>query len=194
MGRWLKPWWPWNPNIMPNGRAATWGYSRLPAACASAERSIISRHNFGSASTWISANDTGRSISPPNRRIQSSSFFGATMSSPADPCGASSNTAWPPAAMARPRPNSSSSAANVPGTGSPSIARCPIVRDVENPSAPASIASVTSRPIAAMSSGVAGSLRAPRSPIAYARMAPCATWLPTSTANFCLPIASRYSG
>jgi hypothetical protein len=41
-----------------------------------------------------------------------------------------------------------------------------MVRDVEKPSAPASIASVTSRPIAVMSSGVAGSLRAPRSPIA----------------------------
>src|ERR1700741_4964567 len=58
--------------------------------------------------------------------------------------------------MARPRPNSSSSAANVPGTGSPSMARCPMVREVENPSAPASIASVTNRPLALMSSGVAG--------------------------------------
>jgi len=33
--------------------------------------------------------------------------------------------------MARPMPNNSSSAANVPGTGSPSIARWPNVRDVE---------------------------------------------------------------
>ena len=62
-------------------------------------------------------------------------------------------------------PNSSSSAANVPGTGSPSIAVWAIVRDVEKPSAPASMASRTSSVMRSMSSGVAGSLRAPRSPI-----------------------------
>ena len=62
-------------------------------------------------------------------------------------------------------PNSSSSAANVPGTGSPSIAMCAIVRLVEKPSAPASMPSRTMRAIASMSSGVAGSFFAPRSPI-----------------------------
>ena len=62
-------------------------------------------------------------------------------------------------------PNSSSSAANVPGTGSPSMARWASVRDVEKPRAPAAIASLTIAFIASMSSGVAGSLRAPRSPI-----------------------------
>ena len=40
-----------------------------------------------------------------------------------------------------------------------------MVREVENPSAPAAIASLTMAFIASMSSGVAGSLRAPRSPI-----------------------------
>ena len=35
-------------------------------------------------------------------------------------------------------PNSSASAANVPGTGSPSMAVWAMVRDVEKPSAPAS--------------------------------------------------------
>ena len=53
-------------------------------------------------------------------------------------------------------PNSSSSAANVPGTGSPSIARCMIVRDVENPSAPASMPSRTMAAMPAMSSGGRG--------------------------------------
>ncbi len=62
-------------------------------------------------------------------------------------------------------PNSSSSAANVPGTGSPSTAVCTIVRLVEKPSAPALIPSRTIAAISAMSCGVAGSLRAPRSPI-----------------------------
>ena len=65
-------------------------------------------------------------------------------------------------------PNSSSSAANVPGTGSPSIAMCAIVRLVEKPSAPASMPSRTMRAIASMSSAVAGSFLAPRSPITYA--------------------------
>ena len=72
-------------------------------------------------------------------------------------------------------PNSSSSAAKVPGTGSPSIAMCAIVRLVEKPSAPASIPSRTMRDIASMSSGVAGSFFAPRSPITYPRTAPCGT-------------------
>ena len=57
------------------------------------------------------------------------------------------------------------SAAKVPGTGSPSMARWARVREDEKPSAPASTASWTMRLIAAMSSTVAGSLRAPRSPM-----------------------------
>ena len=62
-------------------------------------------------------------------------------------------------------PNSSSSAAKVPGTGSPSMARWARVRLVEKPSAPASMPARTMAAIASMSSDVAGSLRAPRSPI-----------------------------
>ena len=61
--------------------------------------------------------------------------------------------------------NNSSSAANVPGTGSPSIARCVIVRLVEKPKAPAVIASSARRAISATSAGVAGSFFAPRIPI-----------------------------
>ena len=74
------------------------------------------------------------------------------------------------------------------------MARCASVREVEKPSAPASIASCTMRAIAAMSSAVAASLRAPRSPIAYPRTAPWATWVPKSTASCCFSMASRYSG
>ena len=70
---------------------------------------------------------------------------------------ATSNTPWPTSPSARPMPNSSSSAADVPGTGSPSIARCTIVREVEKPSAPASSASRTIAPSPRSSSGVAGS-------------------------------------
>ena len=90
-----------------------------------------------------------------------------------------------------PSANSSSSAANVPGTGRPSMARWPSVRDVEKPSAPASIASCTMAAIAAISSGLAGSLAAPRSPIAYARTAPCDTCTPTSIAELARGRARR---
>ena len=62
-------------------------------------------------------------------------------------------------------PNSSSSAAKVPGTGSPSIARWASVRLVEKPRAPASMPARTMAAMASMSSAVAGSLRAPRSPM-----------------------------
>jgi hypothetical protein len=62
-------------------------------------------------------------------------------------------------------PNSSSSAAKVPGTGSPSMARWANVRLVEKPSAPAATPALTMAAMAAMSAGVAGSFRAPRSPM-----------------------------
>ncbi len=45
------------------------------------------------------------------------------------------------------------------------MARCPIVREVENPRAPARSASRTMARMAPMSSAVAASLRAPRSPM-----------------------------
>ena len=50
-------------------------------------------------------------------------------------------------------PNSSSSAAKVPGTGSPSMARWAMVREVEKPRAPAAMAS---RPVAAIGGDVFG--------------------------------------
>jgi hypothetical protein len=45
-----------------------------------------------------------------------------------------------------------------------------------------------------MSARVAGSFFAPRSPITYARTAPCGTWVPRSTACGICSSASRYSG
>ena len=111
------------------------------------------------------ANEIGRPVSSVRRIIHSISRPGAARSSPITPAGASSNTPVPASARARPIANSSSSAAKVPGTGSPSMARWAMVRDVETPSAPASMPSRTMRAMAATSSGLAGSLRAPRSPI-----------------------------
>jgi len=79
----------------------------------------------------------------------------------ADPRG------WPAPvdARARPMPTSSSGEAVVPAANSPSLARWMIVRVVEKPTAPASIASRTRDAIAAISSGVASALAPPRSPI-----------------------------
>ena len=65
--------------------------------------------------------------------------------------------------MARAIANSSSREAVVPGTGRPSSARWRGVREVEKPSAPARIASPTTRAMAVTSASVAGSLAAPRS-------------------------------
>ena len=62
-------------------------------------------------------------------------------------------------------PISSALLAKVPGTGSPSLDRCSMVREVEKPSAPAATPSRTMAAMAAMSSSLAASLRAPRSPI-----------------------------
>ena len=68
-----------------------------------------------------------------------------------------------------------------------------MVREVENPRAPAAIASLTMVAIASISSEVAGSLRAPRSPITYARTAPCGICAATSSIFGALSTASRYS-
>jgi hypothetical protein len=71
---------------------------------------------------------------------------------------------------------------------------CAMVRLVENPRAPASMPSRTIAAISSMSSGVAGSFLAPRSPITYARTAPCGTCVPTSNSFGSRSTASRYSG
>ena len=91
-------------------------------------------------------------------------------------------------------PKSSSSSANVPGTGSPFAVRCARTRDVEKPSAPASIASRTIRPIASMSVEVACSLRMPRSPITWVRTATWPICVATSIEKARVSRKSRYSG
>ena len=111
------------------------------------------------------ANVTGRLMAAASLRIQAISRSGAARSSPSAPAGASSKMPVPSSPSTRPMPNSSSSAANVPGTGSPSIAMWAMVRDVEKPSAPACTPSRTMAAMASMSSAEAGSFLAPRSPM-----------------------------
>ena len=79
------------------------------------------------------------------------------------PAIATSKILPPPSRTAFAIAKSSSSSANVPGTGTPSLLRCPSVRDVVNPKAPASIASRARRAISATSSGVASALPPARS-------------------------------
>ena len=107
--------------------------------------SISSRQRSGAASTCTSANDTGRPMlggEPPHPVDLAARA--RRRSSPAAPAGASSNTARPPCGhapgrcrTARPRRRTCPAPARRPS------ARCPSVREVEKPSAPASIASCT---------------------------------------------------
>ncbi len=161
----LNGWNVWKPRRMDTVRPWTWGRTATPSAAAWPARSSRRRHWSGSALFCSSANVIGRPTALDSRRIQSTSRSGAARSSPSAPAAASSNTPVPSSPSTAPMPNSSSSAANVPGTGSPSIARWASVREVENPRAPARMPSRTMAAMAAMSSVVAGSLAAPRSPI-----------------------------
>jgi hypothetical protein len=71
--------------------------------------------------------------------------------------------------------SSSAKVANVPGTGVPSSALWPSVRDVVNPNAPASIASRARRDMASISSALAGALPLAAGPITYRRNGPWAS-------------------
>jgi hypothetical protein len=102
---------------------------------------------------------TGRPVSREILAIQANSPSGSNMSL------ATSKTPAPASPMARPTPISSSADAVVPAASSPSLARWSSVRVVENPTAPASMASRTSAAIRSISSGVASALWPPRSPM-----------------------------
>ena len=114
-------------------------------------------------------NVTRQPVARDSSVIHASSAWGSTMSlassktpgTPDDPSGLPA----PVAARARPMPTSSSGDAVVPAASSPSLARCRIVRVVENPAAPASTASWTSFAMSSISSAVASALAPPRSPI-----------------------------
>ena len=70
--------------------------------------------------------------------------------------------------------------AKVPGHLAPVDALCSSSRFTETPTAPAATPSATSSAMRLMSSSVAGSLAAPRSPITNARTAPCGICAATS--------------
>ena len=142
VGRWVKPWCPGNPSSIPNGRAAICGYNST------------ARRVRGCGDVELLAPEVGVGVDLDQRKRQGSLDLGAQALHPLEfllgrddvlagrrPAGPARRRPGRRRAIARPRPNSSSSAAKVPGTGSPSMARWAIVREVEKPSAPASIAS-----------------------------------------------------
>ena len=102
------------------------------------------------------------------------------------------NTPVPPAPTAAAMPTSSSAAAVRVGVKSPVDVLWFAVRLVEKPRAPAAIPSAARRPIAAMSSAVASSRFAPRSPITWSRNAPWGTWVAMSM-SLGVSQASMYS-
>ncbi len=140
-------------------------------------------------------NVTASPVSREIRLSQSTSRSHASRSGPAAPGRMVVNTAsGEPARRARTRATISSSAAYVPGTSRPSTALCSSNRFTDTPTAPAATPSVTSSAMRAMSSAVAGSFAAPRSPITNARTAPWGICAATSTARGMRSRASRYSG
>ena len=142
------------------GRAATWAFMVSPSALASSMRLMISRHWSGQRSFWATEIDTGRPVSSARARIMPNSASRSMKSETA------SNTPFPARPKALPIPRSSSGGAVRLGVKAPSRVRWFIVRDVENPRAPASIASCTKRHMPSTSSAVAFSWwSAPRSPM-----------------------------
>ncbi len=105
----------------------------------------------------------------------------------------SSTTPWPASATPSAIASSSSARARRDGVGSPDAVRWFSVRDVENPIAPARRASVASARMAAVSSSVASSRRAARSPMTKSRSAPWGSCAHRSMSCGRRPTASRYS-
>ena len=138
-------------------RAATWPLIGRPSSAAATMRSRSEPHDArcSSAATEI---DSGRPDASTMRRMIANS---ASRSRKSD-----TTSSTPPASpITVAMPTSSSAAAVSVGVGSPRLVRWLVVRDVVKPSAPAATPSRTMRPIAAISSAVAGSRCAPRSPI-----------------------------
>ena len=152
-------------------RGMIWGRKTAPSRLASAAASSTSRQWPGSSNSCATVKVTGRPLAraAATRRGISSMGFARSPPSrsndPMVPATMASNTPWPDDPSARAKASTSSSGAYVPGTGRPDRALCPMVRDVVKPTAPAAMASPTIADMAAMSSAVASSLAAPRSPI-----------------------------
>ncbi len=165
----------WSPSRSPTARGATWARISTPAAVASESSASCRRH--ASPRVCTNENESGRPDSSAIRRKIANSAS----------TSAKSETTWstprPVVPIARAMPTSSSALAVRVGVNSPRLVRWFNVRDVVKPSAPCSIAARASVAISSMSSPVAGSRCAPRSPITCSRSAPWGTCTATSTSN-----------
>ena len=162
------------PMRMPTGRAATWARMVTPSAFAASSSSRIRRHESGASGDWASDRDRGRPDSAAMRRKMPIS------SSTSMKSDTSWSTPFPASPRARAMPTSSSASAVSVGVGSPRLVRWFSVREVVKPRAPSSTACRAMRAISAMSSGVAGSRREPRSPMTCRRRAPWGSWVARS--------------
>ena len=147
-----------SPTSTPIGRQPTCALTSSPAARAARTWSSVSRHSRGARSTCTIRHDSGR---PDARAARSSAS-----NSPGPKSEFTSITPAPARFIAAASPRSSRSGADRLPTGRPSAVRCLVVRDVENPSAPAASDASSSSPMRAISPSVGCSRwSAPRSPI-----------------------------
>ena len=185
----------WRPNSTPTPRAVVCGRTHPPSAFCSLAKPTIWRKSSGRRSDWTNPKVTGRPERRDTSPIQAISARVPARSSPSRSPRREAVSKMPrrcrPSTSAKAK--SSSGVAHVPGTGRPSGMVWSSVREVENPSAPASMASSTSCVIAVMSSSVAGVSSRLRSPMAWWRTAQWPTIPPTFGPLGRRPIEPRYS-
>ena len=138
------------PISIPAGRALTCMRSLAPSATAVSVQRRMRRQSPGLRSDCARMKETGSPVSRERSRIHTTSSRKRPSMPPMPKSVAISNTPWPARPQARPMPISSSWPAKVPGTGTPSMERCSMVRDEEKPSAPARSPSSTMSAMAAM--------------------------------------------
>ena len=173
------------PNRTPIGRTATWACTGSPLPAATAMRSSTLR--YPPRLFWLSEMKVRVPVSAATRANTSNSPSRSSKSE------TTSNAPRPVSRIALAIPISSAPAAPNVGVRSPLLVRWLSVLEVENPNAPAATPSRTRRPISAISSGVAASRAAPRSPMTKSRTAPWGTRAQTSTSRGRRSSAPRYS-
>ena len=173
---------------MPTERPQTWAEMSSPSAALASSMRMISRQSPGCS--WLCASDTDKGLCEARTMALSTSKSWRGSEKPATTCSRPALASLSPMAIST---NSSVEAWYI-GVFDPSLLRWFMVREVENPTAPARMASCTSARIALRSAAFAGSRRAPRSPIAYTRSAACGTYAQTSMSYRRWPRKSRYCG
>ena len=166
-------------------RAPTWARMTRPSTLATSNRDSISRHVSGVTCDCMSDTESGRPEDAAMSRKMANSAAGSSKSE------ITCRTPVPRAPRADAMPTSSSAAAVRLGVCSPRLDLWLTVREVVNPRAPARTASLAKAAMAAMSSAVAGSRLAPRSPMTWSRRGPCGTCVAMSTSRGRRSSASR---